>query len=310
MSQPTKRFPDFLIIGAGKSGTTSIDKYIGTHPHIYMSERKDPGFFASEPYNLSDDMYPESVAYYQRFITNESEYLRLFSLAKPDQLTGETTTMYLYSEGSPDRIRSYIPDTKLIAVLRQPAERIFSRYLHLARENQLPTDSFEDIFDQNSKWWIRPDLINEGFYFKHLKRFYDIFPEEHIQVILYDEMKENQETMFRNLFQFLGVEEDFVPETDISYNQSGFIKNKWVNKVVGYNNPFVRILRKTSPGLLNTLKSNKAVLKGLNSIRSKNLHRPGLSVDLKKKITEEIYMKDIVQLEKLIGRDLSKWRII
>lgn len=302
-----KRFPDFLFIGAGKSGTTSLDKYISTHPEIFMSSRKDPGFFASEPFNLTSDMYPESVAYYKRFITDEGEYLELFSAAGSNQLIGETTTMYLYSEQSPQRIKSYIPDAKLIVVLRQPAERIYSRFLHLARENQLPSKSFEDLFDRSSKWWKRPDLVNEGFYYQHLKRFYENFPVENLKVILYDEMKSGKEEMFRELFRFLGVDEDFIPETDITYNQSGFIRNRMVNTLIGYNNPLIRLIRKSSPKLFSSMKENKVLLGLLNKVRSKNLHRPKLSPELKRRITEEIYKEDIKNLEKLTGKDLSTW---
>ena len=302
-----KRFPDFLFIGAGKSGTTSLDKYISAHPEIFMSSRKDPGFFASEPFNLSDDMYPESIAYYKRFITDELTYLDLFQDAEDNQVVGETTTMYLYSENSPERIKSFIPDAKLIAVLRQPAERIYSRYLHLARENQLPSESFEDIFDKSSKWWKRPDLVNEGFYYKHLSRFYDLFPPSNLKVILYDEMRSHQGEMFSNLFSFLGVDKNFMPETDISYNQSGFIKSTLMNRMIGYNNPFIRAIRKVSPGLLSMLKNNTTVLKSLNKVRAKNLHRPKLHPELKQKITEEIYLDDIKKLEKLIGKNLSSW---
>lgn len=301
------QYPNFLIVGAGKSGTTSLDQYISSHPQIFMSKRKDPGFFASEPYELTDEMFPESVQYYKRFITNEAEYLDLFSGAALDQLTGETTTMYLYSDKSPTRIKSVIPEVKLIAVLRQPAERLYSRYLHLAREALLPTQHFEDLFDQSTKWWIRPDLIPEGYYYKHLVRFYDHFPTENILVVLYDDLKASKESVFHSLFTFLGVDPSYIPETGIHYNQSGMIKNKLINSLIGYNNPAIRAIRKISPSIWSTLKGNKKLLKTLNTMRSKNLYRPELSIELKKKITEEIYIRDIKKLEKLIERDLSGW---
>ena len=81
-----------------------------------------------------------------------------------------------------ERIKYYVPHVKLIAILRQPAERLFSRYAHLLRVGKVPGDFFEGIFDKNSVWWQRPDLVQEGFYYKQLERFFSNFQHENIKI--------------------------------------------------------------------------------------------------------------------------------
>lgn len=305
-----KRYPDFLIIGAGKSGTTSLDIYLNAHQEIFMSPRKDAGFFASEQYNISGDMLPESIAYYKKFINNETEYCNLFSDASSNQITGETSTIYLYSKNGYNLIFEKIPDVKLIAILRQPSQRLFSRYLHLAREGLLPTEKFEDIFNKESIWWKRPDLIQEGFYYKHLSRFYDVFPNGNIKVLLYDDLRKNPEYLFKEIFRFLGVDESFNPPSDTTYNRSGIIKNKAVNKIIGYNNPIFTSLKKVFPKYYDSMKKNPKAMKILDQIRSKNLEKPKLDPELNQRIINEIYLEDLNQLEHLIEKDLSGWKNI
>ena len=304
------RMPDFLVIGAGKSGTTSLDKYLDAHPSIFMSQRKDPGYFASEQYAIHPGMRPESIAYYQKFIGDEETYLQLFVDAHEHQLVGETSTIYLYSENGYDLIKKAIPSVKLIAILRQPAQRVFSRYLHLAREGLLPTNDFEDIFDRTSLWWNRPDLIPEGFYFKHLSRFFDHFPHENIKVLLYEDLSKSPESLFREIFGFLEVDETFVPKTDVTYNRSGIIKNQSINKIIGYNNPLFRVTKKLFPKQYESLRKTPAALKVLDKVRSKNLSKPKLTPELNQRIINDIYLEDIEKLEQLISKDLSHWKSV
>ena len=307
MSQ-NRQMPDFLIIGAGKSGTTSLDIYLDSHPSIFMSKRKDPGFFASEQYEITEDMLPESKAYYEKFINIEEDYSALFRNAEENQIKGETSTIYLYSGKGYLRIKERIPNVKLIAILRQPAERLYSRYLHLARENLLPTKDFQDIFDKSSIWWHRPDLIQEGFYFKHLSRFYKIFPKENIKVFLYDDLKHNSQELFSELFRFLEVEHEFKPITDVAYNQSGIIKNKFVNRLIGYNNPIFNLTKSFFPKQFESLKRNPTAQKLISKIRSKNLEKPSMDITLNQKIMDTIYNEDVSKLENLIEKDLTSWK--
>lgn len=301
-------FPDFLIIGAGKSGTTSLDKYLNQHPDIFMSPVKEPNFFAYELTKESDlKDHPDELKHFKGSITSIDLYKNLFKDASDSQLKGETSNTYLYGKDAPYRIKYHIPDIKLIAILRQPAERLYSRYLHLYRDNRLPTRSFLDCKDKNSIWWKRNDLINEGFYCKHLKRYYDLFPHENIKILLYDDIKKDLSGMIKEIFTFLNVDNTYKCDFSVRYNESGIIKNRVLNNIIGANGYVQNSLKKISPIIYNKMLNNSSAQRVLNEIRSKNMDKPTMDPNIKNFLNEEVYREDILCLKSLTNLNIDSW---
>ena len=298
--------PDFLIIGAGKAGTTSLNQYLDQHPEIFMSPRKEPNFFAYMDASVSDFELPEQISYYKESVLTWNDYFKLFESAKPDQKKGENSNTYLYYPGSAKRIFACIPTVKIIAVLRNPVDRLFSRYMHLAREEQVPT-AFEACLNRNSIWWQRDDLVNEGFYYKHLKEYYKLFPEDQIKVILYDDFTKNPFSVIKSIFNFLEVDEDFEPDMDIQFNKSGVIRNKYVKSIFGKRGLLNNQVKKIFPGLHQWFKNNPRVNHIYYSILKKILHKPKLPDELRSRIIQDIYFDDVRNLEKLLNADLKNW---
>lgn len=304
------QLPDFLIIGAGKSGTTSLDNYLKQHPDIFIPELKEPNFYGYELTKIADFNGDQGeINHYKSSVTNLEDYLKLFKGAKPGQKKGETSNTYMYHKDAPTRIKYYIPDVKLVAILRQPAERLYSRYLHLARENRVPTNSFSDCLDKDTIWWKRNDLIKEGFYYKNILPYYELFPKENIKVILYEEFNSQPGKVLKDLYNFLGVDSEFKNDTSIKYNESGIIKNKFIDKIYGQNGIVKNAVRSLIPNtLLQKIKSNDTFQRNLSTLRGNNLVRPKFDPNLKSQLTKEVYHSDILQLQELIGRDItSQW---
>ena len=301
--------PDFLVIGAGKSGTTSLDKYLNQHPQIFIPKKKEPNFFGYENMKEEDfDGDQEEIDHFRNSVTTLDRYLKMFENAKPDQLRGETSNTYMYHEQAPFRIKYYNPDMKLIAVLRQPAGRLYSRFMHLARENRTPTEEFAACLDRDSIWWRRNDLIKEGFYFKNLSKFYELFPHENIRVYLYEDLQDKPLEVMKDIYGFLGVDTSFQPDTSIRYNESGLIKNKFLDKIYGQGGILSKAAKAILPNsVLQRVSGNLLINKRLLEIRRKNLARPGMDPVIRKKLTHEVYGDDIRQLQNLIKRDLSHW---
>ena len=303
----SEKLPEFLVIGAGKSGTTSLHNYLSQHPEIFLSSVKETNFFALEGKSISS--HPELKELFKHCpesITSLEEYTDLFKDSE-GLLKGEVCPMYLYNEIAAANIHRYIPDVKLIAIFRQPAERLYSRFLHLARESRTPTEHFEDCLDKNTIWWERGDLINEGFYFKHLKKFYDLFPAHNIKIFLYEDLVRDSVSLFHSMFDFLGVDPEFQPDVSLKMNQSGYIKNQFLNKIIGPEGIVVKPIKAISPKLVETAKKKTWLRKGLIELRSKNLNRPSLDPEFKKKLTLEVYESDIRQLQELVGINLEHW---
>ncbi len=299
--------PDFVVIGAGKSGTTSLHEYLNQHPKIFMGS-KEPNFFAYElldPNTLED---PTDRDHYYQSVYKLEDYLNLFKEAKDGQLKGEVSNTYISSAGSWERIKHYIPDAKLMAILRHPADRIFSRYFHLVRENEIPEGGdLNEVFNRDSIWWKRKDLVNEGFYYRQLKPYFDNFKRENIKVFLYEDFIGRTDEVVKEAFSFLGVDPNVKVGTDVVYNKSGKVKNKSVDALVGQDSAPIVFIKKVFPGLHKKLKSNVAVNRWLNGIRNKNLEKPGMDPKLKQRIVDDIYRKDIEQLQELLQKDLKHW---
>ncbi|QNR23545.1 sulfotransferase family protein [Croceimicrobium hydrocarbonivorans] len=299
--------PDFVVIGAGKSGTTSLHEYLNQHPKIFMGD-KEPNFFAYElldPETLTD---PTDKEHYFNSVYKLEDYLALFKEAKPDQLKGEVSNTYISNKDAWQRIKHYVPEAKLMAILRHPADRIFSRYFHLVRENEIPEGGdLNEVFNKESIWWRRPDLVNEGFYYRQLKPYFEHFDADQIKVFLYEDFIGKTDEVVKEAFQFLGVDPNVKVGTDVVYNKSGKVRNKSVDAIVGQESAPIRFLKKFAPGLHRQLKGSVTVNRWLNNVRNKNLEKPDFDPKLKQRIINEIYREDIENLQKLIKRDLKHW---
>jgi hypothetical protein len=301
--------PDFLIIGAGKCGTTSLFMYLKQHPDIFIPSVKEPNFYGYE--NKSPKDFGEGLAsatHFHESVTSFPAYINLFKDALPSQIKGEMSNTYMYHDQAPERIKHYNPDMKLIAILRQPAGRLYSRFLHLAREGRLPSGSFSDCVNKDSIWWTRNDLIKEGFYYKNLRRYFDLFPPENIRIYLYEELNEQAPAVLRDIFQFLAVNANFEPDLGTRFNQSGIVKNKFLNRIYGQKGFISTTLKALFPrSIVESLKGNSYIQKMVNDLRGKNLAKPKPDPAILNWLTREVYANDINQLQQLIGRDLSHW---
>ncbi|MDZ7845897.1 MAG: sulfotransferase domain-containing protein [Owenweeksia sp.] len=89
-------------------------------------------------------------------------------------------------------------------MLRQPADRLYSRYLHLVREDAVPDEGWDRLFDKDTIWWRRPDLVTEGYYHRHLSKFYEHFPAGNIKIFLYDDFRADPQKVLSEMFEFIG----------------------------------------------------------------------------------------------------------
>jgi hypothetical protein len=301
------RWPDFIVIGAGKSGTTALNKYLDQHKGIFMALRKEPNFFGLEDVDPDSYELEESREYHLKSVYEKEEYLKLFEGATSSHKTGEISNLYMFSEEACSSIKKYAPNAKLIALLRQPADRLFSRYLHMVREETIPYDDWSSVFQKGTIWWKRPDLINEGFYYKHLKKYYDNFPHENIRVYLYDDFRSDPLAVLRDIFQFIGVDHEVAVDTDIVVNKSGKRKKNLFNVLLGQNGVMINMAKTIFPNLHRKMRRNKDAVKYLNKARNKNIVSMKMDPEIRDRITQDIYREDILGLSQLLDRDLSFW---
>lgn len=166
---------DFMIIGAQKSGTTSLSYYLSNHPAVCYCLEKEPEFFSTEA-NWQDKI---------------DKYHKLFE-PQGAQLLGEASTNYSMLADFPktaERIHSYNPDTKLIYITRDPVERIRSHYAHrLVRKNVLG--------DLHTEVLNNPSYIDRSKYYRQIEPYLRLFGKDQILLLLFEELVSKTSSYF------------------------------------------------------------------------------------------------------------------
>src|SRR5687768_16600815 len=217
--------PNFLIIGAMKSGTTALYYYLEQHPEIYMSPVKEPNFFsAQEQENAADT------------VTDIGTYQQLFGGAAGKKAIGEASHSYLYDPGAAAEIRRYVPEARLIAIFRNPIDRAYSHFLHMVRSGAEPLDDFAQALQEEEvgihKERTFQDYIGRGLYYNQLRRYFGTFPREQVRVYLYEDLSGAPISAVQDAFRFLKVDDSFVPDVFLRRNVSGHPRYKTLDRLL------------------------------------------------------------------------------
>jgi hypothetical protein len=302
--------PNFLIIGAAKSGTTALYEYLKQHPQIFMSWNKEPHFFAFEGGKPRFQGPGDQKLYNHIVIDDVEAYRRLFQGASNETAIGEASANYLYIPRARDRIGHYVPEAKLIAVLRNPVERAYSSFLHMTRDGREPLGEFAQALQAEQEriqnnWGPIWHYKRAGFYYAQLRRYYEAFDREQIKVYLYEDLRDNPIGMQKGIYRFLGVDDTFVPDVSARYNVSGVPKNKQVHAIYTIlikPHPLKSVLKPLFPSGLR----RRLVASTVNAIRNRNLAKPPFPTEVRRQLIRT-YREDILRLQELIQRDLSEW---
>ncbi len=186
------RWPDFFIIGAAKSGTTTLHDYLTRHPALWMSAEKEPGYFDPKtPFKWRD----------------RELYLQLFEGADASQLCGESSTAYSEWPGIPDvprSIHAVNPRARFIYLLREPIKRCYSHFIHrhrYTRAEELSRTTFEDYLAR------RRDIADASDYAAQVQRYLEYFPKESLLLLPFERFVKEPAWALREVFEFLGVED-------------------------------------------------------------------------------------------------------
>ncbi len=307
--------PDFLLVGAAKSATTSLHHYLDEHPDVCMTAIKESWFFSF----LDHPPQYTSPGVLCDVVSRVADYVKLFEGCKSGQLLGDASPSYLYTyEDTIRNIRAiYTPEAlkklKIVISLREPASRAFSQYYTFNRRVHEPL-SFEDAIQQQTiqqrldeNWNIFYDYVGFGRYYEQVKAFQQAFGKQNVLVVLYDDIRNDSAGTFQTICKFIGVDDSFLPNTDARYNDiSGEPKVKWLVRVLTSQNPIKRALVAIIKAILLRLprKQTEAVIYAL--VR-KLFKRTEMAPAIRRALVER-FSDDVEKLESLIDRDLSHWR--
>ena len=288
--------PNFLIIGAPKAGTTTLYNYLKQHPQIYMSSIKEPHFFS-----YGCDNKPTTKL---SFISNWEEYQTLFQKVSEQTAIGEASTSYLYHPRAAERIHHYLPNAQLIAILRDPAESTYSKFLMDYRwqfdiySQRNPLEDFAQAIKQS------PAVQRSGLYYKKLQCYFALFNKKQLKICLFEDLKREPNALLQDIFQFLEVDEKFCVNKSIPvYNSGGVPKNKII--YTSLNKLRKKFNTTLSPFVPDSF--HKPIYNFYFSLRNLNLVKPPLlPLEMRRQLIE-IFREDILQLQDFLQRDLSRW---
>lgn len=297
--------PTFLFIGTGKAGSTSLYYYLREHPEVFMSPVKETNFFSYEggrP-NFAGPGDLQSMAH-KTTIASIEAYQKNFQGVTNEKAIGEVSPSYLYVPQAPQRIKKYLPDVKMIAILRNPVDRAYSNYQHRLNLGLDPLTDFSEVINAeksriDSNWAPTWHYLAQGFYYQQLSRYFDLFEREQLRIYLFEDWSTNKLKLIQDIFDFIGVDATYTPNLTTKYNISGKPKSSIINNFLTKQSSVKTILKKVVPKQVHQRLGSELMMANLKRL-------PSLSSEVRQQLNQ-MYKPDILKLQDLIDRDLSNW---
>lgn len=299
-----KHLPNFLVLGTAKAGTSSLYAYLKQHPDIFLSPTTELNFFAHEGADLNF-RGPRDLEYMwdDSLIATYEDYRKQFAGVDRETAIGEVSTHNLYCAQAPAHIKRYVPDAKLIAILRNPVDRAFSAFAHMVRDGREETNDFRAALAREparirDNWEPLWHYKGMGLYGAQLSRYLEIFDRKQIRVYIYDDFVVRPLEVVQDIFAFVGVDPKFAPDMSEKYNVSIMPRSRQLHDMMMGKSLVRSALRSLVPA---------GVRSGIRDfILENNVRRLRLDGEMRRELTNA-FRKDIELLERFVNRDLSQW---
>jgi hypothetical protein len=300
------RKPDVFIVGAPKSGTTAMDQYLAAHPQIFMAKKEMHIFGADLRFGAQ---------FYRR---DREAYLAEFAARNGELCSGESSVWYLFSKQAAAEIHAFNPEARIIIMLREPAEMLYSLYSQFRFDGNEHLGTFEEALaaedDRRAGRLItRQTYFPQGLvyrdtarYAEQVQRYFDAFGRDQVHVILYDDLRSNVRGTYCRVLDFLGVDSSLIKTDFKVINGNKSVKHSALRSLL--NDPLVRstavaIGRRLPQPLFTALHDVERRLWKLNSRPERRLP---LAPDLRAQLKRE-FAPEVERLSDLLGRDLTHW---
>jgi hypothetical protein len=300
--------PNFFIVGAAKSGTSSLASYLSQHPEIGFSTEKEPNYFVFKGRNLRTQPGPAPgpVLFdqlYKYSATTTNDYHRMFEHSADCPARGDASVRYLYAPQAAAEIAEAVPGAKIIIMLRNPVDRLWSHYIMMKARYHLEPASLEEALQLEperirSGWDYDWHYVAVGSYCQQIVRYFECFGRENVQIHFYEDFCRQPQVVLEDVYRFLGVTPGF--QADLSQREmvGYWLRAFWPDKLLFYPHGKQQLLlRLLSPRGLRMLRRC--------SISLNRVPPPQLSAAKRGRL-RSLFVEDIQRLAKLLGRRL-KW---
>src|SRR3954451_5570439 len=273
--------PNFLIVGAPKSGTTALARYLGDHPSVFFAAEKELHFF--DRHELSD------VAWYEAHFADVGD----------ERCIGEGTPRYMYIPEAVDRMAELLPDARLLVILRNPVDRAYSHYWHnRSRGNE--KRSFDDAIRDEAEHaagggaddhaQVGYHYLDRGHYQPRLERVCARYPREQVHVSLFEDLRDDAQGTYSAVCRFLGVDDTFAPPAlGKQINEHRTFRSLRLREFVAENR-----------------RLPKSVRNALGTFNTRSKGYPSTSLDARRRL-DDLFPPEIEALGRWLGRDLDEW---
>lgn len=309
-------WPTFVILGAPRTGTTALATALRQHPQIRMSRVKEPNFFAYGEMTPLPFQGPATAWMTVRVVATPGTYQALYASPPP---TAMTTLGASAPEASPvafgeasvtnfmlracARLHTYVPNVKLIAILRHPVERAYSQFVYAHGMGWEPCADFGAALaaeaNRMAQQWIPPFYYTYfSQYAARLAPYLAAFPREQIRIYRYEAWRMRPQAVLQDIFAFLGVDPTFAPVVHRRLN-AGQVSRPWVQTLI-------HRLRQGKPWLAHWLPQRwqSALVQWL--VQRSFASPPPLPLALRRQLTAD-YRTDLLELQTMLGQDFSDW---
>lgn len=289
-----KDFLDFVYVGAPRSGSTWLAAGLTEHPELWVPHQKEIHFFNDRLVYAFEHKYWRGLDFYRSY----------FKHAPASAKLGELSPFYYYDANAAYRIYKHFPQVRILVLLRNPVDLIYSLYL-LLRRRERRSKTFEEEIKRNSY------LLDLGFYHRLLTPYFDWFPSENIFVGIFEEFFADESESLKSVYSFLEVDETFKPSIlGLRVNQATEKQPGVTSHVRGrimevMNNEYVLPVKHIIDKFrVNRIKQHVQAASAKNKEHGRRIFGP--SEALRREL-QEMYQPDISRLEKLLKRNLDCW---
>ena len=293
-------YPNFLIAGAPKCGTTSLYKCLESHPDISFCYPKEPHYFSQTskvlPYCGPGDHLLNSSKYKS---ISYSQYQNMFTSSRT-KLIGDASADYILFPESLRLIKSAVGDIPVIVILRNPVDRAYSAYRNMV-ERGWEDASFEKALrlekDRILKNWdFMWHYKSCSFYADRVELLTQTFSK--VKILVYEEFFPNFEEQIKETLLFLDLPDNgFIPHA-VHTNKTGTSRYRFLSRIKS-NEKIKHLSRKLLNQHLRASIKNK-----INTINTKQEQ----TIDATEILSPTVFENDIEKLEQILNRDFSIWK--
>jgi hypothetical protein len=237
------------------------------------------------------------------FVSDPDDYRALFDNVRHETAVGEVSPAYLATVHAAPRIAEELPGVKLVAVMRNPVDRVFARYVGRRRDGLESRRSLAAVVADEGRLPLVRDVaagtyLAAGCVSHFLQTYLDRFPRHQLRVYLFEDFERDAASVMRDVYAFLGVDPAFVPDTSRRHNSSGGVIRNPALRTVWTRTALLRArARPYVP---------RAIRDRVFGLFARDLVPLTLEPALRAQLTD-LYRGEIEQLAALIERDLSPW---